>query len=214
RVAHHRDRRAGAAAVLRLEVRGLHADLADGIERRRRIVATVRSGVLVRDAVVGEVEPAAAAIDRQAAHAAPARRLARARVDHTRQQFKIAGEVASLEGDVFNLLALDHRGSRRAVGLHERRFRLDGDLFVQAVDLERDRTKRDAFGRTELDALLLVGLEAAHRNGDVVGARQQIGKYERTIGTGDRLPRAVRAGVLEDDCDTGHHAAARVRDGP
>src|SRR5207344_895354 len=50
------DRRAGAAAVLGLEVRGLHADLADGVQRGRRVVAAVRPGVLVGDAVVREVE--------------------------------------------------------------------------------------------------------------------------------------------------------------
>src|SRR5207248_2542123 len=42
RAGHDRDRRAGAAAVLGLEVRRLHPDLADRIERRRLVVAAVR----------------------------------------------------------------------------------------------------------------------------------------------------------------------------
>ena len=36
----------------------------------------------------------------------------------------------------------------------------------------------DAFGRAELDALLLVGLEPLHGDGQVERARQQVGKHE------------------------------------
>src|SRR6185503_15814914 len=101
------DRRAGAAAVLGLEVRGLDPDFGDRVERGSGVVAAVGSGVLVGDAVVGEVEAAGAAVDRQAAHTAPARRLARAGVHDAREELEVAGEVAPLDRDVVDLLAVD-----------------------------------------------------------------------------------------------------------
>ena len=97
---HDGNRRAGAAPVLRLEVGGLDADLGDRVERRRGVVAGVRPGVLAGHTVVREIETAAAAVDRQAAHAVPARRLAVGRIHDARQELQVAGEVAALQGDV------------------------------------------------------------------------------------------------------------------
>ena len=143
------DRRAGTAAVLGLEVRGLHADLTDGVQRGCRVVAAVRSGVLVGDAVVGEVERRAA-VDRQAAaHRAPAGRFAVRRIDDARQQLQHAGDVASLQGDIFDVVARDHARARRGRRLHGDGFGLDRNRLCHAADFERDRAKPNPFGRRE-----------------------------------------------------------------
>ena len=209
---HDGNRRAGAAPVLRLEVGGLDADLGDRVERRRGVVAGVRPGVLAGHAVVRKVETAAAAVDRQAAHAVPARRLAVGRIHDARQELQVAGEVAALQGDVVDLLAVDEAGTRRVGRLHERGLRLDGDLLAQLPDFQRDRAKCEALGRAQLQALLFVDLEALHGHLDVVGAGQEVGKLENAIGARDRVAGEVGTGVGDGDRGAWHHAATRVGD--
>ena len=105
------DRRAGAAAVLGLEVRRLDADFGDRVERGSGVVAAVRAGVLVRDAVVREVEPPLRPLIDRLPMLLPTRRLAVARVDDARQQLEHAGEVAPLERDVLDVVARDQARS-------------------------------------------------------------------------------------------------------
>lgn len=208
-----RNGRAGAAAVFRLEVRRLDADLGNRIERRSRVVAAVGAGVLVGDPVVREVEAAAAAVDREAAHAAPPRRFARAGVDHPGQELEVAGEVPPLRGDVLDLLAIDETGPRRVGRLDERRFTGHGDRFLQLTDLQGDLPQRHAVGCAKYDAALLVGLEPFDGNGQVVGPGKQVGKQESAFGASYRVAGLVRADVPDSDRDARQHAATRVGNG-
>ena len=69
------------------------------------------------------------------------------------------------------------------------RFGLHRHGLRQSADVERDRAQPEAFGRTEHDALLLVGLEPLHGDGQVERARQQVGKQKRAIGPGHGFAR-------------------------
>ena len=89
------------------------------------------------------------------------------------------------------------RRARAVGGLHLHRFGLHGDRLRQSADVERDRAQADAFGRAELDALLLVGLEPLHGDGQVERARQQVGEQKRAIGSGHGFAREAGADVLD-----------------
>ena len=54
-------------------------------------------------------------------------------------------------------------------------------VSCSCADLERNLAQRDALGRAEDDALLLVGLEPLHGDGEVVRAGQQVGEEERAV---------------------------------
>ena len=92
-------------------------------------------------------------------------------------------------------------------------FGLDGDRFLQRRRLRaRWRAAPTRSVERELDAFLLVGLEPADRDRDVVVAGEQVGEQERAVRAGHRFARQVGAGVLEDDGGARQHAAARVGD--
>ena len=207
------DRGAGAAAVLGLEVRGLHAHLGDRIERRRGEVAGVLPGVLVGDAVVREVERRPA-VDGEVVHALPSRSFTVARIDDARKQLEQAGWIAPLEGDVVHRLARDDSGPRAVRGLHLYRLGLYGDGLRHAADVERNRPQGDPFRRPQDDALLLVGLESLHGEGQVERTRQQVGENKPAVGSGHGFAGQAGADVLDGHGDARQYAAGGVGDGP
>ena len=196
------DRRARRPAVFGLEVRRLDLDLGDRVERGRRVVVRVRAGVLVRDAVVREVE-ARLAVDRHAADRAPAWSVARRRVDDAGERLQRAHEIAAAQADVFNLRGRNRRRSFAALRLHAHRGRFDRDRFRETAHFEDHRRQRQALGRRQHEALLLVALEAGHRDFDVIRAGNQVRDHECAAGVSDGLAGDLCTGV------TDRHGGAR-----
>ena len=104
------------------------------------------------------------------------------RVDDAGSSFSMPAKSRPLSA-MSSMFSRVIRPDRAAGGrLHLHGLGLNGDGFGDAADLERDRAKGDALGRGQDDAFLLVGLEAAHRDGDVVLSGEQVREQERAVG--------------------------------
>ena len=205
-----RDRRTGAAAVLGLEVRGLHRISA--IESRPARRSWRRSArVLVGHAVIRKLNDVRPLMERLFMFSHPG--ASRIACRSPRQQLQHAREVAALEGDVLDILAVI--SPERAPLVVCTCTASDWTETVSDTPPTSSAIRRSRGDRSHRASIpLFVGLEPLHGDGQIERARQQVGKHKSAIGPGHGVAREAGADVLDGDGDARQHAAGRVGDGP
>ena len=199
---------AGAPAVLRGIVGGLHLELLDGVHRRHHD-DLVDVEVVVVDAVEQEV---VGLLPRPVdAHGSALGRVLRSfrrqqRAGHERGKLE---EVTAIEGKADDPLVVDDGADRGHVGLDERHDLGDGDLLRDASEFQREVDPRPLID-LEFEPGPDRPLEPGQRCFEPVAARRQEQQFE--VAGRARDDRAPDAGCFVDDRNgrAGERAAGQV----
>ena len=206
------------AAVGGREIRDVHFDLVDRLERRR--VALAADVVVVRvHAVDVEAVAAAAAGDvvDAANHVVRAGRVCAGLVGawlraDARRELDEAGEVASLAGHVVDDRLVDGNADRDLVGAHDGGFVDDLDGLGDAGNGEHE-IDLGAGGAAERHRLGDGRGEATERGRDGVDARGQVREHEGAVGIAGADLDLVAGGLGERDGGAGEGTAGGVGEG-
>ena len=208
---HDDDVGAARPAVFGLVVRGLNLHFRDRVERGGHVVGRAEPRVLAGDAVVRHPhELIAEPVDLRPEERIPARRVAHVGVDHARHALQQPEEVAAAQLRVLDLVGPDRARAFAALRLRVQRRGLDGHDLLEAADFEGDGRHRDALGRRQHDALLLVGSEPGHRDPQVVRAGKEVREHEQPLGVRDGITRHGGRGVAHRDRGARNGALAAV----
>ena len=203
---------ADGAPVLRLVRVGQDLELGDGVDVRRRHVASVIAGVDVGDTIdrdvvrVGPLAVHGEAVDGAELRVAG---VLRERAGHQRREVE---ERAPVVRDVLQRFAFE-----RERALAARRLQLDqaaghGDFFGQPADFHRQRSCRKLVVRVHDQVRPLQRLEALKRDLERVGVRPDDGEHETATGVGDRRQNVPLRAAGHRDRDARQDCALRVLD--
>ncbi len=117
---HHRDLRAGVAAVLGLIHAGQDLELSHGIQADGDVLAAIGAGIDIADTVDRElIFSAPAAVDLKPAQSAHAADREVGGIDDTWNQFREIQRIAAVDLDVFHLLRRDRGRTLDALRLKQ-----------------------------------------------------------------------------------------------